>query len=122
MLSPEPEIVEVPVVEAPPEGVQWKKKLDTSSELEEAFIANMIPEEVNQVALPTFEEEASRITRSRRVESVSLPTAEQTAPPVAPPTAETVFHCHLVSQKSTTCQPLRESSETLIQELLDSWS
>ena len=41
--------------------------------MEEAFIAEMIPEEAAQVALPTTEE----------AEQVALPGSEETAPPTA---------------------------------------
>jgi len=60
LAKPEPEIVEVPVVEAAPEIVE------ETNNIEDAFIAEMIPEEAAEVALPTSEE----------VEQVALPNAE----------------------------------------------
>ena len=78
LAKPEPEIVEVPVVEAQPEVEVATEVDETTSKLEEAFIAEMIPEEAAQVALPTTEE----------VEQVALPGSEETTPVAAPTTVD----------------------------------
>ena len=121
LAKPEPEIVEVPVVEAPPASVSVEEVEDTGSELEEAFIANMIPEEVNQVALPTFEEaEQVALPNAGEVEAVSLPTAEDSAPPVAPPTAERSVPLPSGDPEVDDMPAIEREFRDLIQELLDS--
>lgn len=74
--KPEPEIVEVPVVD----NVPIPK--DESMNVEDAFIAEMIPEEAAQVALPALEENES-------VEPETTPetATEEQIEPVAPPTS-----------------------------------
>ena len=56
LAKPEPEIVEVPIVENKTVAEPSDAKSDEGSELEKAFVADMIPEEATQVALPTTED------------------------------------------------------------------
>ena len=121
LAKPEPEIVEVPVVETPPTNVAVEEVEDTGSELEEAFIANMIPEEVNQVALPTFEEaEQVALPNVGEVDAVSLPNADEAAPPVAPPTAEKSVPLPSGDPEVDDMPAIEREFRDLIQELLDS--
>ena len=121
LAKPEPEIVEVPVVEAPPENAAVEKVEDTGSELEEAFIANMIPEEINQVALPTFEEaEQVALPNVGEGDAVSLPNEEDSAPTVAPPTAEKSVPLPSGEPEVDDMPPIEREFRNLIQELMDS--
>jgi hypothetical protein len=104
----EPEIVEVPVVEAQPEVKASTEVDDTTSKLEEAFITEMIPEEAAQVALPTTEE----------VEQVALPGGEETAP--SPPTpAQDSIPLPTGEPEVDGMPAIEREFRNLIQELLD---
>ena len=109
LAKPEPEIVEVPVVEAQPEVEVATEVDETTSKLEEAFIAEMIPEEAAQVALPTTEE----------VEQVALPGSEETAPVAAPTTADESVPLPTGKPEVDDMPAIEREFRNLIQELLD---
>ena len=109
LAKPEPEIVEVPVVEAQPEVEAATEVDETTSKLEEAFIAEMIPEEAAQVALPTTEE----------VEQVALPGSEETAPVAAPTTADESVPLPTGESEVDDMPAIEREFRNLIQELLD---
>ena len=109
LAKPEPEIVEVPVVEAQPEVEAATEVDETTSKLEEVFIAEMIPEEAAQVALPTTEE----------VEQVALPGSEETAPVAAPTTADESVPLPTGEQEVDDMPAIEREFRNLIQELLD---
>ena len=109
LAKPEPEIVEVPVVEAQPEVEAATEVDETTSKLEEAFIAEMIPEEAAQVALPTTEE----------VEQVALPGSEETAPVAAPTTADESVPLPTGEPEVDDMTAIEREFRNLIQELLD---
>ena len=109
LAKPEPEIVEVPVVEAQPEVEAATEVDETTSKLEEAFIAEMIPEEAVQVALPTTEE----------VEQVALPGSEETAPVAAPTTADESVPLPTGEPEVDDMTAIEREFRNLIQELLD---
>ena len=109
LAKPEPEIVEVPVVEAQPEAEAATEVDDTTSKLEEAFISEMIPEEAAQVALPTTEE----------VEQVALPGSEETTPATAPTTADESVPLPTGEPEVDDMPAIEREFRNLIQELLD---
>ena len=109
LAKPEPEIVEVPVVEKTPEVDTIEEASDAGSVLEEAFIAEMIPEEVNQVALPSSEE----------VEQVALPGAEEKPEPEEPITSGESIPLPTGEPEIDTMAPIEREFRELIQELLD---
>jgi len=121
LAKPEPEIVEVPVVEAAPAKVVVEEVADTGSELEEAFIANMIPEEANQVALPTFEEaEQVALPTVDEDVTVALPAAEDTAPPVDEPAVDESVPLPSGEPEVDNMPAIEREFRNLVQELLDS--
>ena len=109
LAKPEPEIVEVPVVEAQPEAEATKEEDDTTSKLEEAFITEMIPEEVTQVALPATEES----------EQVALPGSEETTEQSPPTTSEESIPLPTGEPEVDDSLPIEREFRALIQELLD---
>ena len=109
LAKPEPEIVEVPVVEAAPEKEITEENEDTSSALEEAFIAEMIPEEATQVALPTNDE----------VEQVALPGAEEVSAPTPATTVDDSVPLPAGIPEIDDSLPIEREFRALIQELLD---
>ena len=109
LAKPEPEIVEVPVVEAAPEKEITEENEDTSSALEEAFIAEMIPDEAAQVALPTSDE----------VEQVALPGAEEVAAPPPTTTVDESVPLPAGIPEVDNSLPIEREFRALIQELLD---
>ena len=81
----------------------------------------MIPEEVNQVALPTFEEaDQVALPTVGDIANVGLTTAEDSAPPVAPPTAETSVPLPSGEPEVDDMPAIEREFRNLIQELLDS--
>jgi len=121
LAKPKPEIVEVPVVEAKPEKVVVEEVDDTGSELEEAFIANMIPKELNQVALPTFEEaEQVALPTVDEEVTVALPTTEDTAIPVDEPAVDESVPLPSGEPEVDNMPAIEREFRELIQELLDS--
>lgn len=120
LAKPEPEIVEVPVVEAQPEAEAATEVDDTTSKLEEAFITEMIPEEAAQVALPTASEsESVALPEVKEEASVALPGAEETASPVAPPTADESVPLPTGEPEVDDMPAIEREFRNLIQELLD---
>ena len=109
LAKPEPEIVEVPVVEVTPEKESTEEIEDTSSALEDAFIAEMIPEEAAQVALPT----------SGEVEQVALPGAEEIASPAPTTTVDDSVPLPAGIPEVDDSLPIEREFRALIQELLD---
>ena len=109
LAKPEPEIVEVPVVEATPEKESTEEIEDTSSALEDAFIAEMIPEEAAQVALPT----------SGEVEQVALPGAEEVSAPTPTTTVDDSVPLPAGIPEVDDSLPIEREFRALIQELLD---
>ena len=109
LAKPEPEIVEVPVVEAAPEKGSTEENEDTSSALEEAFIAEMIPDEAAQVALPTNDE----------VEQVALPGAEEVSAPTPATTVDDSVPLPAGIPEIDDSLPIEREFRALIQELLD---
>ena len=109
LAKPEPEIVEVPVVEAQPEAEATTEEDDTTSKLEEAFITEMIPEEVTQVALPATEES----------EQVALPGSEETTEQSPPTTSEESIPLPTGEPEVDDSLPIEREFRALIQELLD---
>ena len=110
LAKPEPEIVEVPVVETQPEVAVATEVDETTSKLEEAFIAEMIPEEAVQVALPTTEE----------VEQVALPGSEETTPVAAPTTVDESVPLPTGKPEVDDMPAIEREFRNLVQELLDS--
>ena len=110
LAKPEPEIVEVPVVETQPEVAVTTEVDETTSKLEEAFIAEMIPEEAAQVALPTTEE----------VEQVALPGSEETTPVAAPTTVDESVPLPTGKPEVDGMPAIEREFRNLVQELLDS--
>ena len=110
LAKPEPEIVEVPVVETQPEVAVATEVDETTSKLEEAFIAEMIPEEAAQVALPTTEE----------VEQVALPGSEETTPVAAPTTVDKSVPLPTGKPEVDDMPAIEREFRNLVQELLDS--
>ena len=110
LAKPEPEIVEVPVVETQPEVAVTTEVDETTSKLEEAFIAEMIPEEAAQVALPTTEE----------VEQVALPGSEETTPVAAPTTVDESVPLPTGKPEVDDMPAIEREFRNLVQELLDS--
>jgi len=110
LAKPEPEIVEVPVVETQPEVAVTTEVDETTSKLEEAFIAEMIPEEAAQVALPTTEE----------VEQVALPGSEETTPVAAPTTVDKSVPLPTGKPEVDDMPAIEREFRNLVQELLDS--
>ena len=110
LAKPEPEIVEVPVVETQPEVAVATEVDETTSKLEEAFIAEMIPEEAAQVALPTTEE----------VEQVALPGSEETTPVAAPTTVDESVPLPTGKPEVDDMPAIEREFRNLVQELLDS--
>ena len=110
LAKPEPEIVEVPVVETQPEVAVATEVDETTSKLEEAFIAEMIPEEATQVALPTTEE----------VEQVALPGSEETTPVAAPTTVDESVPLPTGKPEVDDMPAIEREFRNLVQELLDS--
>ena len=110
LAKPEPEIVEVPVVETQPEVAVATEVDETTSKLEEAFIAEMIPEEAAEVALPTTEE----------VEQVALPGSEETTPVAAPTTVDESVPLPTGKPEVDGMPAIEREFRNLVQELLDS--
>ena len=110
LAKPEPEIVEVPVVETQPEVAVATEVDETTSKLEEAFIAEMIPEEAAQVALPTTEE----------VEQVALPGSEETTPVAALTTVDESVPLPTGKPEVDDMPAIEREFRNLVQELLDS--
>ena len=110
LAKPEPEIVEVPVVETQPEVAVATEMDETTSKLEEAFVAEMIPEEAAQVALPTTEE----------VEQVALPGSEETTPVAAPTTVDESVPLPTGKPEVDDMPAIEREFRNLVQELLDS--
>ena len=110
LAKPEPEIVEVPVVETQPEVAVATEVDETTSKLEEAFIAEMIPEEAAEVALPTTEE----------VEQVALPGSEETTPVAAPTTVDESVPLPTGKPEVDDMPAIEREFRNLVQELLDS--
>jgi len=110
LAKPEPEIVEVPVVETQPEVAVTTEVDETTSKLEEAFIAEMIPEEAAQVALPTTED----------VEQVALPGSEETTPVAAPTTVDKSVPLPTGKPEVDDMPAIEREFRNLVQELLDS--
>ncbi len=108
LAKPEPEIVEVPVVEPTPE-VESSSEEDSTSILEDAFITEMIPEEVTQVALPATEES----------EQVALPGSEETTEQSPPSTSEASIPLPTGEPEVDDSLPIEREFRALIQELLD---
>ena len=108
LAKPEPEIVEVPVVEPTPE-VEASSEEDSTSILEDAFITEMIPEEVTQVALPATEES----------EQVALPGSEETTEQSPPSTSEASIPLPTGEPEVDDSLPIEREFRALIQELLD---
>ena len=109
LAKPEPEIVEVPEVEAAPEKEITEENEDTSSALEEAFLAEMIPDEAAQVALPTRDE----------VEQVALPGAEEVSAPTPATTVDDSVPLPAGIPEIDDSLPIEREFRALIQELLD---
>ena len=107
LAKPEPEIVEVPVVEPTPE-VEASEE-DSTSILEDAFITEMIPEEVTQVALPATEES----------EQVALPGSEETTEQSSPSTSEASIPLPTGEPEVDDSLPIEREFRALIQELID---
>ena len=110
LAKPGPEIVEVPVVETQPEVAVATEVDETTSKLEEAFIAEMIPEEAAEVALPTTEE----------VEQVALPGSEETTPVAAPTTVDESVPLPTGKPEVDDMPAIEREFRNLVQELLDS--
>ena len=108
LAKPEPEIVEVPVVEPTPE-VEASSEEASTSILEDAFITEMIPEEVTQVALPATEES----------EQVALPGSEETTEQSPPSTSEASIPLPTGEPEVDNSLPIEREFRALIQELLD---
>ena len=108
LAKPEPEIVEVPVVEPTPE-VEASSEEDSTSILEDAFITEMIPEEVTQVALPATEES----------EQVALPGSEETTEQSPPSTSEASIPLPTGEPEVDDSLPIEREFRALIQELID---
>ena len=108
LAKPEPEIVEVPVVEPTPE-VEASSEEDSTSILEDAFITEMIPEEVTQVALPATEES----------EQVALPGSEETTEQSPPSTSEASIPLPTGEPEVDDSLPIERAFRALIQVLLD---
>ena len=118
LAAPEPEIVEVPVVENKPEPVV--EEVDATSELESAFIAEMIPEEAAQVALPTAtESESVALPEVKEEASVALPGTEESEPPVTPPTTDDSVPLPSGEPEIDDMPAIEREFRNLIQELLD---
>jgi len=118
LAEPEPEIVEVPVVENKPQPVV--EEVDATSELESAFIAEMVPEEATQVALPTAQESVSvALPEVNKEESIALPGVEDTEPPVAPPTADDSVPLPSNEPEIDNMLAIEREFRNLVQELLD---
>lgn len=116
LAAPKPEIVEVPVVEKKPEPVV--EEVDATSELESAFIAEMIPEEATQVALPTATESVA-LPSSEEETSVALPGTENTAPKVEATTLEESVPLPSGEAEVDDMPAIEREFRNLIQELLD---
>jgi len=108
LAKPEPEIVEVPVVEPTPE-VEASSEEDSTSILEDAFITEMIPEEVTQVALPATEES----------EQVALPGSEEKTEQSPSTTSEESIPLPTGEPEVDNSLPIEREFRALIQELLD---
>ncbi len=109
LAKPEPEIVEVPVVDSPLVDENVDEEADSSSILEEAFIAEMIPEEVTQVALPTTKE----------VEQVALPGSEDDEKQEEISTPSETIPLPAKEPEIDNSLPIEKEFRALIQELLD---
>ena len=118
LAEPEPEIVDVPVVETKPELVV--EEPDTTNELESAFISEMIPEEVKQVALPTaVESESVALPVTKEETSVDLTGTEDTAPPEALADVDEGVPLPSGEAKIDDMLPIEREFRNLIEELLD---
>ena len=118
LAEPEPEIVEVPVVENKPAPVV--EEVDATSELESAFIAEMIPEEATQVALPMApESESVALPEMQEEDVVALPGADESEAPVAPPTADESVPLPSGKPEIDDMPAIEREFRNLIQELLD---
>ena len=107
LAKPEPEIVEVPVVEK----VAEPEEEVTENELEKAFVQEMIPEETT-VPLPGKEE-------SKEMESAEAPIIE--TPPAEPEKEESKEGIPLPSSEpeEDNSSPIEKEFRALVQELLD---
>ena len=118
LAEPEPEIVEVPVVENKPKPVV--EEVDTTSELESAFISEMIPEESTQVALPTdSQSESVALPEPIEESSVALPDSENNDSPVEQTTTDGSVPLPIGDTEIDDMAPIEREFRTLIQELLD---
>jgi hypothetical protein len=104
LAKPEPEIVEVPVVEPVVEVEQ------VPIAVEDAFVSEMIPEEVESVALPQSAEQAEPTS------PVETATPESPAPPVADDSVPLPSGIPEIDNSL----PIEREFRALIQELLDS--
>jgi len=102
LAKPEPEIVEVPVVEPTPEIKE------VPLDVEEAFLSEMIPEGVEQVALPTNEES----------EQVALP-GNEPQEKIAPATSDESIPLPTGVPEVDDTPAIEREFRALIQELLD---
>ena len=109
LAKPEPEIVEVPVVDSQLVDENVDEEADSSSILEDAFIAEMIPEEVTQVALPTTKE----------VEQVALPGSEDDEKQEEISTPSETIPLPAKDPEIDNTLPIEKEFRALIQELLD---
>lgn len=101
LAKPEPEIVEVPVVEPVAETEQ------VPLAVEDAFVTEMIPEEVESVALP------------QSAEQVDSTPAVETATPAPPVVAENSIPLPSGIPEVDDMLPIEREFRALIQELLD---
>ena len=102
LAKPEPEVVEVPVVEPTPE-------VEEPLSVEEAFISEMMPEEVTQIALPTTEDS----------EQVALPGSEAQEKEVPAATSDEGVPLPTGVPEIDETSPIEREFRNLIQELLD---
>ena len=102
LAKPEPEVVEVPVVEPTPE-------VEEPLNVEEAFISEMMPEEVTQVALPATEE----------AEQVALPGSEVQEKNAPAATSDESVPLPTGVPEIDETPPIEREFRNLIQELLD---
>ncbi len=117
LAKPEPEIVEVPIVESMPEVQTPTSNEDSNSELEDAFIAEMIPQEVEQVALPTSDNDTGE-QAPEEIESVALPGTEVVSSDATETVDESVPLPASAPETDDT-SPIEKEFRALVQELLD---
>ena len=118
LAEPEPEIVEVPVVENKPKPVV--EEVETTSELESAFISEMIPEESTKVALPTdSQSESVALPEPIEESSVALPGSENNDSTVDQTTTDGSVPLPIGDTEIDDMAPIEREFRTLVQELLD---